>query len=128
MQQILGRFLRVILKKSSQSKMTVCVLSDDLEAPKKVIVENPSSPQSKQNDKELVDYAETMRLLRQRIDEPFVTVNTVIGYIRIKQVQEEYDKLIGNNTRKLLMTILLFIFWLVCTICVEQRKTLYRLI
>lgn len=99
MQQILGRFLRVILKKCSQSKMTVCVLSDDLKAPKKVIVENPSPPQSKQNDKEL-DYAETMRLQRQRIDGPFVMVNSVIGNIRMKQVQEEYDKLIRNKTPK----------------------------
>ena len=44
--------------------------------------------------------AETMRLLRQRLDEPFVTVNSVTGDIGMKQAQDEYAKLIRNKTPK----------------------------
>ncbi len=73
---------------------------DYRQAPKKVIVENPSTAHPQQNDKTLADYVETMRLLRQRLDEPFVTVNSVTGDIGMKQAQDEYDKLIRNKTPK----------------------------
>ena len=74
---------------------------DYRQAPKKVIVENqPAQTQSPQSERALADYAETMRLLRQRLDEPFVTVNSVTGDIGMKQAQDEYDKLIRNKTPK----------------------------
>ena len=38
--------------------------------------------------------------LTQRLDEPFVTVNTVTGDKGIKQVQDDYDKLMANITPK----------------------------
>ena len=61
---------------------------------RRVVVENN---QPKAIDKEL---AETISLLRYRLDEPFITVNTVTGDGGIKQAQDEYDKLIRNKTPK----------------------------
>ena len=48
----------------------------------------------------LANYAETMRRLNTRLDEPFVTVNTVAGDTGIKKAQDEYDKLMRNKTPK----------------------------
>lgn len=74
---------------------------DYRQAPKKVIVENqPAQTQSPQSERAFADYAETMRLLRQRLDEPFLTVNSVTGDIGMKQAQDEYNKLIRNKTPK----------------------------
>lgn len=61
---------------------------------RRVVVENR---QNAAGDKELAD---TMRLLRQRLDEPFVTVNTVTGETGIKHAQDEYEKLMRNKTPK----------------------------
>lgn len=61
---------------------------------RRVVVENR---QTAAGDKELAD---TMRLLRQRLDEPFVTVNTVTGETGIKHAQDEYEKLMRNKTPK----------------------------
>ena len=61
---------------------------------RRVVVENR---QTDAGDKELAD---TMRLLRQRLDEPFVTVNTVTGETGIKHAQDEYEKLMRNKTPK----------------------------
>ncbi len=70
--------------------------------PKQVVVNNlpERESQSPQSERFLADYAETMRLLRQRLDEPFVTVYSVTGDIGMKQAQDEYDKLIRNKTPK----------------------------
>jgi soluble P-type ATPase len=46
------------------------------------------------------EYAETMRQLKERLDEPFVTVNTITGDTGIKQAQDEYDQLMRNKTPK----------------------------
>ena len=46
------------------------------------------------------DYADTMRRLADRLDEPFVTVNTVTGDHGIQRAQEEYDRLIRNKSPK----------------------------
>ena len=48
----------------------------------------------------LSKYEETMSRLSQRLNEPFVTVNTVTGDTGIKQAQEEYDTLIRNKSPK----------------------------
>lgn len=53
-----------------------------------------------QNTKAMQDYADTMKQLQQRLNEPFVTVNTVTGDTGIKQAQDEYDTLIRNKTPK----------------------------
>ena len=46
----------------------------------------------------LSKYEETMNRLSQRLNEPFVTVNTVTGDTGIKQAQDEYDTLIRNKS------------------------------
>ncbi len=46
------------------------------------------------------DYADTMRQLVDRLNEPFVTVNTVTGDTGIKQAQDEYTTLMRNKTPK----------------------------
>lgn len=46
------------------------------------------------------EYVEVMRRLAQRLDEPFVTVNTVTGDHGIQQAQDEYDKLMKNRLPK----------------------------
>ena len=65
--------------------------------PQQVIVQNDNSEQT---TAALSDYADTMRLLKDRLDEPFLTVNSVTGETGMKQAQDEYDKLIRNKTPK----------------------------
>lgn len=49
----------------------------------------------------LIDsYNETIKQLNDRLDQPFVTVNTVTGDRGIKKAQDEYDRLIRNKTPK----------------------------
>lgn len=45
-------------------------------------------------------YTDTMRRLQQRLNEPFVTVNTVTGDKGIKQAQDEYTRLMNNTLPK----------------------------
>lgn len=45
-------------------------------------------------------YGDTMERLGQRLDEPFVTVNTVTGDTGIKQAQDEYQRLQNNTLPK----------------------------
>ena len=45
-------------------------------------------------------YAAIMRRLAERLDEPFVTVNTVSGDHGIQRAQEEYDRLMRNKAPK----------------------------
>ena len=67
------------------------------QVPQQVVVRNDMSEQYMAA---LSDYADTMRLLRERLDEPFLTVNSVTGETGMKQAQDEYDKLIRNKTPK----------------------------
>ena len=46
------------------------------------------------------EYKDIMRQLKDRLNEPFVTVNTVTGDTGIKQAQDEYDLLMRNKTPK----------------------------
>ena len=46
------------------------------------------------------EYTTIMRQLKDRLNEPFVTVNTVTGDRGIKQAQDEYDLLMRNKTPK----------------------------
>ena len=75
------------------------VLADNIiskrNIPQPVIVQN--IPQQQVSDDSLAD---TIRLLRDRLDEPFLTVNSVTGDLGMKQAQDEYDKLIRNKTPK----------------------------
>ena len=46
------------------------------------------------------EYTSIMKKLAERLDEPFVTVNTITGDNGIKKAQDEYDKLMRNKTPK----------------------------
>ena len=46
------------------------------------------------------DLKETIARLNERLDEPFVTVNTVTGDKGIKQAQDEYQRLMNNKSPK----------------------------
>lgn len=48
----------------------------------------------------LKDYSATMKRLSSRLEEPFVTVNTVTGDKGINKAQEEYQRLMRNKTPK----------------------------
>ena len=62
--------------------------------------DNVASAALAQSAAVLSKYEETMSRLSQRLNEPFVTVNTVTGDTGIKQAQEEYDTLIRNKSPK----------------------------
>jgi len=73
-------------------------------SPQPVIIQAPTdnvaSAALAQSAAVLSKYEETMSRLSQRLNEPFVTVNTVTGDTGIKQAQEEYDTLIRNKSPK----------------------------
>ena len=46
------------------------------------------------------EYVETMKHLSQRLDEPFVTVNTITGDYGIEKAQDDYNRLIKNKSPK----------------------------
>ena len=49
---------------------------------------------------ENAELRETIKQLKERLDEPFVTVNTVTGDLGIKQAQDSYQRLINNKSPK----------------------------
>jgi hypothetical protein len=75
-----------------------------------IIVENPCyttkggyivSPNNSLNIKQdSKDLKEIIARLNERLDEPFVTVNTVTGDKGIKQAQDEYQRLMNNKSPK----------------------------
>ena len=73
-------------------------------SPQPVIIQAPTdnvaSAAVAQSAAVLSKYEETMNRLSQRLNEPFVTVNTVTGDTGIKQAQEEYDTLMRNKSPK----------------------------
>lgn len=64
------------------------------------VILQPAHQQSEQADMLMKEYAEIMRQLKDRLNEPFVTVNTVTGDTGIKKAQDEYDQLIRNKSPK----------------------------
>ena len=62
--------------------------------------DNVASAALAQSAAVLSKYEKTMSQLSKRLNEPFVTVNTVTGDTGIKQAQEEYDTLIRNKSPK----------------------------
>ena len=55
---------------------------------------------SEQEQKPDTELSSTIHRLNERLNEPFVTINTVTGDYGIKQAQDEYDRLIRNKTPK----------------------------
>ena len=48
----------------------------------------------------VASYAEAIKLLNKRLDEPFVTINTVTGDSGIKKAQDDYNRLLKNKSPK----------------------------
>jgi len=48
----------------------------------------------------IASYTATMKKLQQRLDEPFVTVNTVTGDAGINKAQSDYERLMKNKSAK----------------------------
>jgi L-fucose mutarotase/ribose pyranase (RbsD/FucU family) len=69
-----------------------------------VIVQQPYVPDAQTEiaagSSVIREYADIMRQLKDRLNEPFVTVNTVTGDTGIKQAQDEYEQLMRNKTPK----------------------------
>ena len=49
---------------------------------------------------ENAELRESIKQLKERLDEPFVTVNTVTGDLGIKQAQDSYQRLMNNKSPK----------------------------
>ncbi|WP_028913044.1 phage tail tape measure protein [Prevotella sp. MA2016] len=64
------------------------------------VILQPTREEDEPATKVMKEYADIMRQLKQRLDEPFVTVNTVTGDTGIKQAQDEYAQLIRNKSPK----------------------------
>ncbi len=64
--------------------------------PQRVIIENNTEDKGELNSS-IVD---TLDRLNKRLDEPFITVNSVTGENGMLKAQSEYDKLIRNKTPK----------------------------
>lgn len=73
-------------------------------SPQPVIIQTPTdnvaSAALAQSAAVLSRYEKTMSQLCKRLNEPFVTVNTVTGDTGIKQAQDEYDTLMRNKSPK----------------------------
>lgn len=64
------------------------------------LTDNVASAALAQSAAVLSRYEKTMSQLSKRLNEPFVTVNTVTGDTGIKQAQDEYDTLMRNKSPK----------------------------
>ena len=64
------------------------------------VIVQPASQDAQEEIEAMKEYADVIRQLKQRLDEPFVTVNTVTGDTGIKQAQDEYEQLIRNKSPK----------------------------
>ena len=71
------------------------VLAAQPQAP--TVVNNTYNTASSADNSELTS---TIRQLKDRLNEPFVTVNTVTGDHGIQQAQDEYDRLMRNKSPK----------------------------
>lgn len=68
--------------------------------PSPTVILQPAYQDSQAEIEAMKEYTDVIRQLKQRLDEPFVTVNTVTGDKGIKQAQDEYDQLIRNKSPK----------------------------
>lgn len=65
----------------------------------RVVIENNSAEKDESTDT-MREVAAVIASLNSRLNEPFITVNSVTGEAGMKQAQDEYDKLIRNKTPK----------------------------
>lgn len=66
--------------------------------PQRIVVDN--SVDNSSSNSTMKEVAEVIGSLKQRLDEPFITVNSVTGETSMKQAQDEYERLIRNKTPK----------------------------
>lgn len=83
---------------------SIAPVSAAVSQPQSVVVQAPTdnlaSAALAQSAAALSDYKRVIEKLNKRLNEPFVTVNTVTGDTGIKQAQDEYSALIRNKTPK----------------------------
>jgi hypothetical protein len=79
-----------VYAQSSQSSPTVIVQAPESTAQTEIAATHAA----------MKEYAMVMKQLKDRLNEPFVTVNTVTGDTGIKQAQDEYEQLMRNKTPK----------------------------
>ena len=86
--------------------ITAADVSRTITAPT-VMAAQPSTPQTVVNNTynaapsaDNSELASSIRRLNERLDEPFVTVNTVAGDYGIQKAQDEYDRLMKNKSPK----------------------------
>jgi len=87
----------------SRSIVAPSVYAQSNQSTPTVIVQQPNSDAQTEiaaTHMAMKEYAEVIRQLKERLDEPFVTVNTVTGDTGIKQAQDEYEQLMRNKTPK----------------------------
>lgn len=80
----------------SRSITAPMVLAQQGQTPK-VIVNQPAPAIVVEQNSEYVD---AMKRLSQRLNEPFITVNTITGDYGIEKAQEDYDRLLRNKSPK----------------------------
>ena len=79
------------------------VYAQSQQMPQTIIMQQPQTDAQAEiaaggrRDREISD---ALRKLNDRLDQPFVTVNTVTGDTGIKQAQDEYEQLMRNKTPK----------------------------
>lgn len=72
-----------------------------LQTPTSGAVASPKAmPNSAQGGASMQELSAVIAELKQRLDEPFVTVNTITGDTGIKKAQDEYEKLMKNKSPK----------------------------
>ena len=83
---------------------SITPVSTSVAQPQSVVVQAPTDSVATaalaQSAAALSDYKRVIEKLNKRLNEPFVTVNTVTGDTGIKQAQDEYSALIRNKTPK----------------------------
>ena len=87
----------------SRSIVAPSVYAQSAQSSPTVILQQPTADAQSEiaaSSAALKEYAEVIRQLKERLDEPFVTVNTVTGDTGIKQAQDEYEQLMRNKSPK----------------------------
>ena len=79
-----------VYAQSAQSSPTVIVQQSGSDAQAEIAATHAA----------MKEYIAVIRQLKDRLNEPFVTVNTVTGDTGIKQAQDEYEQLMRNKTPK----------------------------
>lgn len=88
----IGALTAADVSRSVMAPMVIAAQSSAPMQPNVVVNVPPQEPQT--------DMAEALARLNERLDEPFVTVNTVTGDAGSQKAQDDYNRLMKNKTRK----------------------------